>query len=92
LIMPSKSLAAWQVARLLALHEIDIQCAASLTMAPPNPRLAEENIRGYAVLLSAHFQGFCRDLYTEAAQFMASKVRRTLQVLIQARFTLSRPR
>jgi hypothetical protein len=30
-----------------------------------------------------------RHLYTEAAQFLASKVRRTLQVLIQARFTAS---
>jgi hypothetical protein len=87
--MPSKSLATWQKVRIPALNEIDTQCAGSLTVAPPNPRLAEENIHGYVVLLSAHFQGFCRDLYAEAAQCIASKVRPTLQVLIQARFTAS---
>jgi hypothetical protein len=87
--MPSVSLLSWQTTRTLALHEIDTQCASSLAISPPNPRLAEENIRGYVVLLSAHFQGFCRDLYTEAAQFLASKVRRTLQVLIQTQFTAS---
>jgi hypothetical protein len=54
---------------------------------PPNPRLAEENLRGYIVLLSAHFQGFCRDLYTESAQVVVSKVRATLQPLFQAQFT-----
>jgi hypothetical protein len=52
---------------MVRLAEIDAQCAASQVLAPPNPRLVDENLRGYVVLLSAHFQGFCRDLYTEAA-------------------------
>jgi hypothetical protein len=42
------------------------------------------------VLLSAHFQGFCRDLYTESAQIIASKVRPRLQVLVQDQFTAHR--
>ena len=88
--MPSAALAGWRTARTPNLQQIDGQCAASLAATPPNPRLAEENVRGYAVLLSAHFQGFCRDLYTEAAQLVASKVRRTLQVLVQAQFTAQR--
>jgi hypothetical protein len=45
---------------------------------------------GYVVLLSAHFQGFCRDLYTEAAQIITSKVRPSLQLLIQDQFTANR--
>jgi hypothetical protein len=61
-----------------------------LALALPNPHLSDENVRGYIVLLSAHFQGFCRDLYTESSQIIASKVRVTLQVLIQAQFTASR--
>ena len=68
------------------LREIDTQCAASLGLAPPNPRLAEENVRGYVVFLSAHFQGFCRDLYAESAQVLVARVRRSLQLVFQAQF------
>jgi hypothetical protein len=35
------------------------------------------------VLLSAHFQGFARDLQSETAQVIASKVQSSLQTLIQ---------
>jgi hypothetical protein len=88
--MPSASLQHWQNHRMPRLQQIETQCAASLALAPPNPHLTEENLRGYVVLLSAHFQGFCRDLYTEAAQIIASKVRPTLQVLIQDQFSAHR--
>jgi hypothetical protein len=59
-------------------------------LAPPQPNLAEENLRGYVLLLSAHFQGFCRDLYTECAQIVVSKVRPALQALVHAQFTAHR--
>jgi hypothetical protein len=84
--MPSASLLRWQNDRMPSLAEVETQCAASLTLAPPNPRLVEENLRGYVLLLSAHFQGFCRDLYTEGAQVIVSKVRPSLQTLIQTQF------
>ena len=85
--MPSASLLRWQTGRMPSLAELDTQCAASLALAPPNPRLAEENLRGYVVLLSAHFQGFARDLHSETAQIIATKVRSSLQLLIQAHFS-----
>lgn len=85
--MPSVSLLYWQNERMPRLQQVDLQCAASLAGAPPNPHLIDENLRGYVVLLSAHFQGFCRDLYTEAAQVIVSKVRPSLQTLIQDQFT-----
>lgn len=72
---------------MLRLAELDAQCAASLGLAPPHPYLVDENLRGFVLLLSAHFQGFCRDLYTECAQIVVSKVRSSLQVLIQNQFT-----
>ena len=56
----------------------------------PNEVLFEANVRGYGLLLSAHFQGFCRDLYTEAAMLVASKVRDSLRLLVQEQFTFSR--
>jgi hypothetical protein len=88
--MPSASLQYWLSDRVLGLKEIETQCAASQAQAPPNPRLWEENLRGYMVLLSAHYQGFCRDLYSESAQIIVSRVRATLHVLIQAQFTAHR--
>ena len=87
--MPSVSLSGWRDSRAGSLREIDHQCAASLSATPANPRLAEENVRGYGLLLSAHFQGYCRDLYTEASQHISSKVRVTLRMLVQEQFTYS---
>jgi hypothetical protein len=72
------------------LAAIDAQCATSLASVPPPHDLIDENLRGYVLLLSAHFQGFCRDLHTECAQVVASKVRARLQVLIQTQFTVHR--
>jgi hypothetical protein len=88
--MPSASLQYRLNDRMPRLNAIDIQCAASQALAPPNPLLHEENLRGYIVLLSAHFQGFCRDLYTESALTIVSRVRTSLQVLIQDQFTAVR--
>jgi hypothetical protein len=88
--MPSASLQHWQNDRMPRLAEVDAQCSASLALVPPNPHLVDENLRAYVVLLSAHFQGFCRDLYTEPAQIIASKVRPSLQLLIRAQFSAHR--
>lgn len=88
--MPSASLLAWQNDRKPRLNHIEMQCVGSQGLVPPNPQLVDENVRGYIVLLSAHFQGFCRDLYTECAQIVTSKVRLSLQVLIQDQFAAHR--
>ena len=88
--MPSASLQHWQNERLPRLNEVQSQLAASQALVPPNPRLSEENVRGYIVLLSAHFQGFCRDLHSESAQIVVLRVRLSLQVLIQAQFSANR--
>jgi hypothetical protein len=88
--MPSASLLNWRNERMNRLAGIDAQCAASLSLVPPNLGLLDENLRGYAMLLSAHFQGYCRDLYTECSQIVVSKVRTSLKVLIQDQFTAGR--
>lgn len=85
--MPSASLWHWQNDRLPRLAEVETQCATCLALAPPPPNLVDENLRGYVLLLSAHFQGFCRDLYAECALIIASKVRLSLKTLFQAQFT-----
>ena len=89
--MPSASLVRWQNDRMPRLAQIDAQCAMASAVAAPNPHLTDENLRGYVMALSAHFQGFCRDLYTETSQILVSKVRRpALAVLFQAQFTAHR--
>ena len=40
--------------------------------------------------MAAHFQGFCRDLHTECAQIIASKVRPSLEILFQSQFSARR--
>jgi hypothetical protein len=69
------------------LAAIDTHCAATAALAPPNPHLAEESLRCYALLVSGHFQGYCRDLYTECTQIFALNVPSGLQAAIQAQFT-----
>ncbi len=85
--MPSASLQLWQKDRLSRLKEVDSQCSASMSLVPAQPTLVEENLRAYVLLLSAHFQGFCRDLYTECANIIASKVRPRLKFLILDQFS-----
>jgi RiboL-PSP-HEPN len=82
----SQALVRWRADRTARLIEIDGQCAACLSANRPAPQLADENLRAYAVLLSGHFQGFCRDLDTECALVVASKVRTRLQPLVQEQF------
>jgi hypothetical protein len=72
----------WQNDRMPRLNEIHFQCAQTLTPVPP-PRLADENLRAYIMLLSAHFQGFCRDLHTECVVAVAASLPVGLQLMFQ---------
>ena len=85
--MPSASLLRWQNDRRIRLAEVDAHCTAAATLAPPNPLLAEESLRGYVMLLSGHFQGFCRNLYTECSQLCAARVPVGLQATVQVQFS-----
>ncbi len=85
--MPSASLLRWQNDRRSRLAEVDAHCAAAAALAPPRPLLAEESLRAYAMLLSGHFQGFCRDLYVECVQIFATHVPAHLQGAVQMQFS-----
>ncbi len=93
--MPSAALTRWQNDRMPRLGHMDAHCAAifaaPLGIAPPlalavPPPLAQESLQGYVMLVSGHFQGFCRDLYTECAQLCAAAVAATMRTTIQAQF------
>jgi hypothetical protein len=50
------------------------------------PPLAQESLQAYVMLVSGHFQGFCRDLYTECSQLCAARVPLGLLTTVQAQF------
>lgn len=63
--MPSRSLLRWTIDRAEALDEIET-AHATVGGTDRGRRYATQQINyAYAALLSAHFQGFCRDLHSE---------------------------
>jgi hypothetical protein len=70
--MPSLSLNAWFADRSGALDEIE-SAHRAVGGAGPGRRTATQQInQAYAVLLSSHFQGFCRDLHAECSDHLAN--------------------
>ena len=89
--MPSASLRIWQTDRIPRIAEFEKQCAAATALAIPNPQLEDENHRGLIMLLSAHFQGFCRDLYTECAMILSARIMNpSIKILFQQQYTAGR--
>lgn len=84
--MPSAALLQWQNDRTLRLSEVETHCAAVVALVPPNPTFADETLRGFVLHLSAHFQGFCRDLYTECSQICIAAMPAGLQAAAQLQF------
>ena len=85
--MPSAAITRWQTDRMPRLTEVDAHCAAVLALAPPNPTFLDETLRGFVLHLSAHFQGFCRNLYTECSQIWIAAIPAGLRATAQAQFT-----
>ena len=85
--MPSAALTQWQNDRVPRLNEVEAHCAAVLALAPPNPRFLDETLRGFVLHLSAHYQGLCRDLYTECSQICIASVPIGLKATTQAQFS-----
>lgn len=77
--MTSQSLKTWKEDRLFRLEEFDSQFATSNF----SPTLLDETLRAYVMLLIAHFQGFCRDLYTECTQRFASSIPAKIGMVMQ---------
>jgi hypothetical protein len=82
--MPSAAFRRWQNDRTLRLTEVDTHCASVLALVPPNPTFLDETPRGFVLHLSAHFQGFCRDLYTECSQIWIAAIPDGLKATAQA--------
>jgi hypothetical protein len=85
--MPSAALTRWQTDRMHRLDEVHAHCAAVLALVPPNPTFSDETLRGFVLHLSAHFQGFARNLYTECSQIWIAAIPAPMQATAQAQFS-----
>src|SRR5258708_38658279 len=87
--MPSRSLLRWQNERLGALNQI-ADAHAAVGGAAPGRRYTTQHInQAYAAILSSQFQGFSRDLHSEAVDYLLGPAARgdTRMTLIRLRFT-----
>src|SRR5581483_11432381 len=72
--VPSNALVEWRGGRAAALDEIEA-AHAHIGGTDRGRRYATQQVnRAYVVLLSAEFQGFCRDLHSECADLFVSPV------------------
>lgn len=72
--MPSNSLRLWRTARRRQLDEVEA-AHGSVGGSGPGRRSATLQLNySYALLLSANFQGFCRDLHTEVATYLVDRL------------------
>lgn len=90
-VVSSHSLEWWRTTRRAGLDQIEA-AHASVGGTGPGRRYATLQVNhAYAVLLASQFQGFCRDLHSEAADVVASAVRpEELQPLVKQRLVAGR--
>ena len=86
LSMSSASLLVWNGDRANRLNGIEAQCAA---VPLADAVHLDECLRGFVMHLSAHFQGFCRDLYFKCSQVCSLAVPAGIRLLAQKQFTAS---
>lgn len=89
-MMPSNELLKWKTERNKELNEI-VAAHRSVGGVKRGRRFATQQINhAYAMLLSSQFQGFCRDLHSEAADFLAAVVPASLRDVITSEFRYGR--
>ncbi len=89
--MPSNALEKWQGQRLVELDELEAAHNAVGGDGPGRRRALLRVNHAYAVLVSSAFQGFCRDLHSEAVDHLVGQLpNTTVGFLFQRSMTLAR--
>jgi len=84
--MPSRSLQPWLTSQRAQLDEV-LAGRPAVGRTGLRARFAAEQANHfYAVLVSAHFQAFCRDLHSECVQWIAQGVPDPLQSMVRGEF------
>jgi hypothetical protein len=87
--MPSVSYRRWLIARAAALDEVEAAHAAVGTSGRGGFATRQVN-HAYALLLSAEFQGFCKDLHRECTEHLLTVIPVGLQDYVRKQFLLNR--
>jgi hypothetical protein len=83
--MPSNSLQVWFAERAATLDDVENAHRAVRGSGPGARAAALQINQAYAMLLSAHFQGYCRDLHSECADYLVKPVADPgLRIVLQA--------
>jgi hypothetical protein len=73
-MMPSVSLQVWRSVRRIALDEVEAAHRSVGGMGRGRRYATQQINQAYAVLLSSQFQGYCRDLHSECANYFVQNV------------------
>ncbi len=89
--MPSKALRRWFKSQAVALDQME-NTHASVGGKGRGRRYTTDQInQAYAVLLASQFQGFCRDLHSESAEYLVDILEPpSLRPIVRAEFTRER--
>lgn len=89
--MPSQAWWRWNTERALELDEIETAHTAVGGSGRGRRYATQQLNRAYALLLASQFQGFCRDLHTECADFLVGVIPvLPLQSVVQLEFLWNR--
>lgn len=89
--MPSRSLQRWQTIASAALDQVEDAHAAVGGVAPGRRYTTMQVNHSCVMLLSSHFQGFCRNLHTEAVEYLIQGVAPpALRLILRADLTRGR--
>lgn len=89
--MSSRALTKWGSDREPLLDEIEAAHSATVGTGRGRHYATQQVNQAYVMLLSSHFQGFCRDLHSESVSHLVAAVQPVhLQQALQAEFALHR--
>jgi hypothetical protein len=88
--MPSIAYQRWTSLRTARLGQVELAHTAVGGSAPGARAARRQLNHSYCVLLAAEFQGFCRELHTEAAAALVAVVPPALRLIVDQEFAWSR--
>lgn len=88
--MPSLALDIWNTRRVARLDELEAVHARLTGKAPGRQWFTEQLDRAYVVALASQFQGYCRDLHSEAAKAIAGEAPVSVRRVFESSLILGR--
>jgi hypothetical protein len=88
--MPSDAFRGWRTIRRAALDTVETAHTTIHGTGAGRQEATRQINHGYAVLLAAEFQGYCRELHTEAVRHFVANLPTAQRVIVSESFTYNR--